>query len=92
MEDMMIDDCLGHSDNEIVEFKFLGVRRKMVSGVATMDSNRETFELLREIVGSIPWELALEGLKIHEKWSLFKKHLLKAHLLKPIEPIVQQVE
>lgn len=90
----MIDDCLGHSDNEIVEFKFLGVRRKMVSGVATVDSNRETFELLREIVCSlgIPWELALEGLKIHEKWSLFKKHLLKAHLLKAVEPIVLQVE
>lgn len=39
---------------------------------------RENFELLREIDNNVLWESALEGLEIHENWTLFKIHLLKA--------------
>lgn len=39
---------------------------------------RENFELLRELDNNVLWESALEGLEIHENWTLFKIHLLKA--------------
>lgn len=53
---MTVGGCLGHSNHEI-EFTIFGVRRKMVSRVATLD-----FKLLRQLVSSMLWESALEGL------------------------------
>ncbi|KAF1676790.1 hypothetical protein FQV07_0001317, partial [Pygoscelis papua] len=39
---------------------------------------RATFGLLKELVSKVSWESAFEGTGVHECWSLFKSHLLRA--------------
>ena len=78
MGDVMVGGCLGHSDHERIESKIFGVMRKKVSRVATLDFRRANFKLFRELVSRVSWESAFEGLGVHECWSVFKNHLLKA--------------
>ena len=74
----MVGGCLGHSDHEMVEFKIFSVMRKKDSRVATLDFRRANFTLFRELLSRVPWESAFEALGVHECWSFFKNHLLKA--------------
>lgn len=60
------------------QFKNFGIMWKKVCNVSTLDFKRANFKLLRELVGSIPWELAPMGLGICDSGSLFKDHHLKA--------------
>ncbi|GAB0202528.1 mitochondrial enolase superfamily member 1 [Grus japonensis] len=76
--EMAIGGCLGHSDHEVVEFKIFGDRRKTATKTSTLDMGRADFRLLRELVSQVPWETALEGIGVHQCWSLFKGHLLRA--------------
>lgn len=36
------------------------------------------FRLLREVEGKVPWEKVFTGTAVHQCWSLFKHHLLRA--------------
>ena len=74
----MVGGCLGHSDHERIESKIFRVMRTKDSRVATLDFGRANFKLFRELLSSVPWESALEGLGVHECSSVFKNHLLKA--------------
>lgn len=76
--DVMVGGCLGHSDHEMVEFKFFGVMRKKASRVATLDFKRANLKLLSELGSTVPLESDFEGLGIHECWSVFKNHILEA--------------
>ncbi|GAB0210316.1 mitochondrial enolase superfamily member 1 [Grus japonensis] len=78
MGDVMVGDCLGHSDHERVGFKIFSVMRKKDSRVATLDFRRANFKLLRELLIGLSWESAFEGLGVHKCWSVFKNHLLEA--------------
>ena len=78
MGDVLVGGCLGHSDHKMVEFKIFGVMTKKVIRVATLDFQKANFELLRELLKSVPWESLSEGLGVHECWSVFKHHLLEA--------------
>lgn len=78
MGDMTVGVCLGHSDHGLGEFKNVGVRRKTVSRVATVNLKRPDFKLLGELASSVPWEFDLGGLGLHESSSLFKNRVLKA--------------
>lgn len=51
------------------------VIRKKVSEVSTLDFRRANFKLLRELVSSVPWESAVEGLGVHA-WKAFQKFLV----------------
>ena len=44
-EVMMVGDCLGYSDHELVEFKVIGARRKKVNRVVTLDFKRANFKI-----------------------------------------------
>ena len=70
--------CLGRSDHEVVEFKIFGDRRKTATKTSTLNMGKADFGLLRELVSQVPWETALEGIGVHQCWSLFKGHLLRA--------------
>ncbi|GAB0207049.1 ubiquitin-associated protein 1 [Grus japonensis] len=70
--EVAIGGCLGHSDHEVVEFKIFGDRRKTATKTSTLDMGRADFRLLRELVSQIPWETALEGIGVHQCWSLLK--------------------
>ncbi|GAB0203307.1 hypothetical protein GRJ2_002796300 [Grus japonensis] len=76
--EVAIGGRLGHSDHEVVEFKIFGDRRKTATKTSTLDMGRADFRLLRELVSQVPWETALEGIGVHQCWSLFKGHLLRA--------------
>ena len=52
---------LGHSDHEIVEFKILRTARRTHSKLTTLEFRRADFGLLRDLLGRIPWDKALEG-------------------------------
>lgn len=36
------------------------------------------FRLLRELVSKVPWKSTFEGFEVHQCWSLFKYHFLRA--------------
>ena len=78
MGNVMVGGYVGHSEHEMVKFKTLSVMRKKDSTVATQDFKRANFKLLRELVSSVPWESAFEGLGVHECWSVLKNRLLEA--------------
>lgn len=46
--DVMVGGSLGCDDHQKVEFKVLGVMRKIFSRVATLDFEKANFKLLRE--------------------------------------------
>lgn len=37
------------------------------------------YRLLREVEVKVPWENVFTGAGVHQCWSLFKQHLLRAH-------------
>lgn len=74
----MICGCLGHSHQEMVEFKIFVDMGKTVSRATTLDSGTADFRLLKELVSKVPWASAFEGIGVHKWWSLFKSHFLRA--------------
>jgi len=73
-----VKGSLGCSDHEMVEFKILRAERRVCSKLTTLDFRRTDFGLLRDLLGRIPWDKALEGRGPQESWSVFKHHLLQA--------------
>ena len=59
--DVEVGGCLGLSDHEMVEFSILGGVRRGNSKTATLDFQREDFELFRRLVGGVPWGSVLES-------------------------------
>ena len=57
---MEFRSCLGQRSHKIEEFSILGARRGD-SKIPTLDFWRVDFELLRRLVGRVPWDLVLEG-------------------------------
>lgn len=55
---MVIGGHLGHNDQEVVEFKIFGDKRKTTTKTSTLDSGRAHFRLLRKLVSEVPWETA----------------------------------
>ncbi|GAB0203667.1 hypothetical protein GRJ2_002832300 [Grus japonensis] len=77
--DVKLKGSLGCSDHDImVEFKILMAARRMHSKLTTMDFRRADFGLLRDLLGRVPWDKALEGRGAPESWLVFKGHLLPA--------------
>ncbi|GAB0209154.1 hypothetical protein GRJ2_003381100 [Grus japonensis] len=69
---------LGCSDHKMVEFRILRAARRAHSKLTTLDLRRADFGLLRDLLGRIPWEKALEGRGAQESCLVFKGHLLQA--------------
>ena len=74
----VLGGCLSHMGHEVVEFQIIVSRRKTASKTLTLDMGRADLGLLKELVSTVRWESALEGSGVHEWWSLFKSHLLRA--------------
>ncbi|PKU45091.1 glycerol kinase [Limosa lapponica baueri] len=66
------------SDHEMVELKILRAMRKVHSKLAILDFRRAYFGLLRDLLGRLPWDKALEGRGAQESWLILKYHLLQA--------------
>ncbi|KFZ63181.1 hypothetical protein N338_13267, partial [Podiceps cristatus] len=48
------------------------------SKLATLDFRRADFGILRNLLGIVAWDKALEGRGTQESWLIFKGHLLQA--------------
>jgi len=75
---MKLKSSLGCSDHEIVEFKILRAVRRAHNKLITLDCRRADFGLFKDLLGSMPWDKALEGRGAQESWLVFKDHLLQA--------------
>jgi len=73
-----VKGSLGCSDHKMVEFKILRAERRVRSKLTTLDFRRADSGLLRDLLGRIPWDKALEGREAQESWSAFKDPLLQA--------------
>jgi len=73
--DVVGGSCLGQSDHEMMEFSILGEARNWTSKTAVLDFWRADFELLRTLVGRVPWEVVLKGRGVQEGWALFKREI-----------------
>jgi len=73
-----VKGSLGCSDHEMVEFKILRAARRVRSKLAALNIKTADFGLLRNLLGRIPWDKALEGRGAQENWSIFKDYLLQA--------------
>ncbi|MCQ4078975.1 hypothetical protein FK519_29925, partial [Klebsiella pneumoniae] len=78
MGDVKLKDSLGCSDHDMVEFKIHGAARKIHGKLSALDFRKADFGLFRDLMGQVPWEVALEGRGAQESWSIFKEHLLQA--------------
>ncbi|GAB0209530.1 mitochondrial enolase superfamily member 1 [Grus japonensis] len=76
--DVKLKGSLGCSDHEMVEFSILRAARRAHSKLTTLDLRRADFGLLRDLLGRIPWDKALEGRGAQDSWLVFKGHLLQA--------------
>ncbi|GAB0207314.1 hypothetical protein GRJ2_003197000 [Grus japonensis] len=76
--DVKLKDSLGCSDHEMVEFRILRAARRAHSKLTTLDFRRADFGLLRDLLGRIAWDKALEGRGAQDSWPIFKGHLLQA--------------
>jgi len=78
VRNVKVKGSLGCSDHEMVEFKILRAARRVSSKLCVVGFRRAYFGLLRDLLGKIPWNKALEGRGAQESWSVFKDHLLQA--------------
>ncbi|GAB0187677.1 hypothetical protein GRJ2_001233000 [Grus japonensis] len=76
--DVKLKGSLGCSDHKMVEFKILRAVRRAHSKLTTLDFRRADFGLVRNLLGRLPWDKALEGRGAQESWLVFKDHLLQA--------------
>ncbi|PKU34027.1 glycerol kinase [Limosa lapponica baueri] len=61
MGNVKLKGSLGCSDHEMVEFMILRAVRRVPTKLTTLDFRRADFGLLRDLLGRVPWDKALEG-------------------------------
>jgi len=61
VEDAKVGGSLGGSDHEMVEFRILHGGNREINRIKTLDFKRANFRLFKELLGAIPWVMALEG-------------------------------
>ena len=76
--DVKVENHLGQSDHDIVEFSILGNVRRVTSKTAILNFQRADFDLFRTLVAQVPWELLLKDKGVQEAWMLLKMEILKA--------------
>ena len=68
----------GCNAHEIVEFRILKLRRRVKSELTALDLKRADFGRLKELLGKVAKDEALEGRPGHRSWLIFKDHFLQA--------------
>jgi len=58
-----VNSSLGCSDHETAEFNILRAARMVHSKLTTLDFRRADFGLFMDLLGTVPWDKALEGRK-----------------------------
>ena len=74
---MKLKGSLGCNDHETMNFKIFRSARRAHSELNNLGFRRADFGLLRDLVGRVTWDKALEGRGTKESWSVSKDHLLQ---------------
>lgn len=75
MSEVVIGDCLDHSNHKVIEFKICWQEEKCYRN---FHPRKAGFRLHRELVNKLSWENAFEGAGVHQCWLLFKDPILRA--------------
>ncbi|XP_030324209.1 nipped-B-like protein [Calypte anna] len=57
LKDIKVGHSLGSGNHEKAEFRIMGSMHKTMSRIAPLDFRRANFDLLKKLLGEIPWEL-----------------------------------
>lgn len=87
--DEMSEGILGCSNHRTVEYKLLRGINETKSSITTLDIRRKEFELLRDLLGRIPKEIALEIKGAWENCLIFTAGLLRAQEHSNIKKVKQ---
>lgn len=52
--------------------------QRVKSKLTALDFRKAGFGFLKDLLGRVPWDKALEGRGAPESWLIFKEHLLQA--------------
>lgn len=76
----LVSGVSGHlgQSGHAVEFKISVDSRKSANKTSTLDVKRAYFKILREVVGEVPLGNAFSGAGLHQSWTRFKYHRLRA--------------
>lgn len=75
--DMVVRDCLGYNDHDIMEFSIRGETRRGINITSTRDFQRPDFSLFWRLIRRVPWETAFKNKGVQEGWTYFQKEILK---------------
>lgn len=75
--DVVVRDCLGYSDHDIIEFSIRGETRRGINKTSTWDFWRADFGLFWRLIQRVPWETAFKNKGVQEGWTYFKKEIVK---------------
>lgn len=78
VRDVMTGGSLRYSNHNMVEFKILCGRSRVISRSATLDFRGAIFGFFKDLLGGIPWARAVEGKGDHESWLSLKHHFFQA--------------
>jgi len=78
VRDLKAGDCLGCSDHETEKFRTLQGANKAKSGITAVVFMRTGFFLFMDLLGRIPWDMALERIGVQESCLIFKDFLFQA--------------
>lgn len=77
VKDMKVGGRLGCSDQEMVEFMIMCSGPRPISKNTDLEFGKANFGLIKELLGKIPWDRTIEGMKAQEHWLIFKHHVLQ---------------
>lgn len=85
--DMLVGDCLRHSDHKAIEFSVLGEARRAVS--KSLDFQRTDFDFFRDLKDKVLCETLLKGKGDQEGWIFFKNKIMKVQ--EQANPVCQKM-
>ena len=81
IREVKIGGSLGCSDHALVEFVIWKNAGLAKSRARTLCFRRANFQLLKELLGGIPWETVLKGIGTKQSWQFFNDTVLRAQWL-----------
>ncbi|PKU38766.1 glycerol kinase [Limosa lapponica baueri] len=73
-----VKGSLGCSDHEVMVFRIMKAGRRVKSKLTMLNFRRVDFDLFKDLLGRVPWDMVLDGRGAQESRLIFKDHLLQA--------------
>lgn len=73
LSDVKVWGIIGYSYHETVNLRIPSRWSRAKSRTTAMDFRREDFNLFRDLLGRIPWDMILERRKVQATWLIFHR-------------------